>query len=350
MNVRMICFSRSGHHLGTRLRSGMETAGYDVGLDSKCRDLKESIEEDLHSWTAAQFGKADVLIFIGALGIAVRSIAPFVSSKKTDPAVLCIDDAGRFVISLLSGHLGGANEFAEKTAQMIGAVPVITTSTDINGKFAIDVFARRNGCALFPMEAAKHFSADLLAGKRTGFVSEFPIDGDIPEGVDLIKENAGPDVPGAAGCGAALTIRKKEYPFEETAILVPKCVTAGIGCRRGQSYESIRSFFLNCIEEAGLYAESIRCIASIGLKKDEEGLIRLAQEMKIPFITFSSDELAGVPGDFSASGFVRSVTGVDNVCERSAVLASQKGKLIFPKYAGGGVTCAFALDDWRGSF
>lgn len=113
------------------------------------------------------------MIFIGASGIAVRSIAPYVMSKKSDPAVLVVDECGKFVISLLSGHLGGANELALKTAEILNAVPVVTTATDLHHRFAVDVFAKKNDCSIFNMKAAKEVSAALLAGKKWDFTVNF---------------------------------------------------------------------------------------------------------------------------------------------------------------------------------
>lgn len=113
------------------------------------------------------------MIFIGACGIAVRSIAPFVASKKTDPAVLVVDECSRFVISLLSGHLGGANELAGTAAKILDAMPVVTTATDLHQCFAVDVFAKKNDCGILNMKGAKEVSAALLAGEKAGFFSDF---------------------------------------------------------------------------------------------------------------------------------------------------------------------------------
>ncbi len=140
---------------------------------------KESTKE----WAGKQFESADGIIFIGATGIAVRSIAPYVASKKTDPAVLVTDECGKFVISLLSGHLGGANELALQAAEALHAVPIVTTATDLEGKFAVDVFAKKNNCHIFRMKEAKEVSAALLAGEKVGFYSEFPWEGELPDGL-----------------------------------------------------------------------------------------------------------------------------------------------------------------------
>ena len=358
MKVRMICFSRKGEETGRKLLRVFRAEGMDAELSAKSREIPGSIETDVKTWTGRWFSDSDVLIYIGACGIAVRSIAPFVRDKKTDPAVLCADEYGNFVISLLSGHLGGANAFTRKTAEILGAVPVITTATDLGGKFAVDSFARDNRCGILPMDAAKRVSVTLLSGRTTGFYSEFPLDGTCPDGVILYDEDLMDPEKGILKaeredlpeCGTALTIHGACRPFKDTVLVVPRCVSVGIGCRKGQSYEIVREFLYSCLEASGILPEAVSCIASIDLKKDEEALLLLAKELKVPFRTFSSEELSKADGSFEESAFVRSVTGIGNVCETSAVLASGGGRLIMPKKKGNGVTCAFACSSWRGSF
>ena len=159
MKVALICFSLTGQQTGERLCRGLEAAGMTAELDKKSKYLPDSIQVSTSAWAGEKFSDSDALIFIGATGIAVRSIAPYVASKKSDPAVLVVDECGKFVISLLSGHLGGANELALKTAEILEAIPVVTTATDLHHRFAVDVFAKKNNCSIFNMKAAKevHF-------------------------------------------------------------------------------------------------------------------------------------------------------------------------------------------------
>ncbi len=165
---------------GRRLKKGLGK-GDTAEMDKKSKYLPDSIQESQYLCMGRRTNfrtDSDAVIFIGACGIAVRSIAPYVASKKTDPAVLVVDECGKFVISLLSGHLGGANELAENSsAEILEAMPVVTTATDLHHRFAVDVFAKKNNCAILNMKAAKEVSAALLAGKKVGFYSEFPWDG-----------------------------------------------------------------------------------------------------------------------------------------------------------------------------
>lgn len=349
MKISMICFSMTGWETGERLRRGFLTRGDEVCLAGKSKYLPDSMTESVKDWTGKQFLRSEGIIFIGACGIAVRSIAPYVIGKKTDPAVLVIDECGKFVISLLSGHLGGANELALEAAGILGALPVVTTATDLHQQFAVDVFARKNHCEIFCMKAAKEVSAALLAGEKTGFYSEFPWEGELPDGL-VACDGQGMPLDGKTKkpeTGVAVTIYKKCQPFASTTQVVPPVVTLGIGCRKGKEAEGILEASKNSLQALGIYQKAVEGIASIDLKKDEAGILALSGQWEVPFHTFSGEELLAVPGDFTPSSFVKTVTGVENVCERSAVLASGQGKLIQKKIGGGGVTTAAAVRDWR---
>ncbi len=360
----MLCFSRTGYQTGQRLAAELEKREYEVLLEGKSRYLEHSIAESHTQWTQVQFETADAVIFIGACGIAVRSIAPFVKSKKKDPAVLVIDECGRFVIALLSGHLGGANELTEETAGILGAVPVITTATDLHKQFAVDVFAKKNDCAIFPMTAAKEVSAALLAGETVGFYSDIPWEGDVPEGLVLCGREGiscpeeKKDCPEAktgetAGnmkkprLGIAVSIYRDCSPFETTVHLVPRIVSLGMGCRKGKDAEGIRRAAKDCLKEMQICRDAVREIASIDLKKAEAGLLALSEEWNIPFAVYDAQTLMNAEGEFSASAFVEQVTGVGNVCERSAVCSSGGGTLIQKKQGRDGVTTALAVKDRR---
>lgn len=344
----MICFTLTGCHTGEKLKKNLEKEGHAVSLATKSMYLPESIKESTKEWAGMQFPVSDGIIFIGAAGIAVRSIAPYVQSKKSDPAVVVVDECGRFVISLLSGHLGGANALAHQAAKILNAIPVVTTATDLQGKFAVDVFAKKNNCHIFRMKEAKEVSAALLAGEKVGFYSEFPWEGKLPEGLVLYEE----DQAIRPSVGIAVTIHKDCSPFEKTTHVVPPAVTLGMGCRKNKEAEAIEKAALSCLEEMKIYPAAVGHLASIDIKKEEPGLLALAQKMKIPFWTFSGEELLKVKGDFTGSSFVSQTVGVDNVCERSALKAAQElssanSRLIQRKKAQAGVTTALALGEWR---
>lgn len=345
MKLSIICFSLTGLHTAERLKTGFEKQGHEVLLAKKSKYLEDSVAESVGKWAGDRFPLDDGILFVGACGIAVRSIAPYVASKKSDPAVLVIDECGNFVISLLSGHLGGANELALLSAQILGAQPVVTTATDLHSRFAVDVFAKKNGCDIRNMKAAKEVSAALLAGKKVGFYSEFPWKGKLPEGLVLCGARSGqPEI------GIAVTIHKSCKPFLSTVQVIPRILTLGMGCRKNKELEAIEKAADRCMEEADVFLQAVEQLASISLKKNEPGLLVYAEKNKIPFRTWDSEELMEVQGDFTPSSFVKKITGVENVCERSAVLGAADGTLIKRKSGGDGVTTALAIRTWEVRF
>lgn len=283
------------------------------------------------------FSSADALIFIGSCGIAVREIAPFVRDKRTDPAVVCIDELGQFVIPLLSGHIGGANAMARKLAPSLGATAVITTATDINGRFSVDAWAAENGYRICDMEAAKAVSAAILEGDML-LKSDFPITTALPAGV----------IPGCCGdLGIYITFRT-EKPFLQTLRLIPKVLRLGIGCRKGMEAEIIGATVANVLSEHGLDERAVKSVASIDMKSGEPGLLEFCRSHGWPVEFYSPEELRAVQGEFASSAFVRSVTGVDNVCQRAAMIGAET--LLVEKTACGGVTVAVAAEHWEVRF
>ncbi len=335
MRIALTAFTRRGAALARELAEGL-------GLDGhRCRPafgrkLAEGAEcyEDLGTWTGERFSDTDALVFVGACGIAVRAVAPWVRDKFTDPAVVSVDELGRFAVSLLSGHVGGANDLARRVAALTGGTAVISTATDVNGLFAVDSWAVARGLAITDRNLAKAVSAALLAGEPVGFASDFSVE--CPR--DLR--------PGEAELGVWITARTRPGPFPRTLRLVPKCLTLGIGCRRGTAEESIRAAVERTLESHGWDMAAVKAVATIDLKKNEPGLLAFCERLGAALIPYMAEELQEVPGDFTPSAFVREVTGLDNVCERAAARAG--GTLVVRKQAGGGVTVAAALDEtWR---
>lgn len=343
MKIRIIAFSAAGCSLGHRVAAilGNEDCEEYAKTDSAPENMKKA--ENLGTWTKESMEICDAIIFIGATGIAVRAIAPYVKDKKKDPAVVCIDDAGRFVISLLSGHIGGANRLAARIAEGIGGTPVITTATDIHGKFAVDVFAEDNGMVFRGTAAAKNISSRVIDGRKVFFTSEFPWTGKIPE--EITQGDSG---------DAGISVSAKANPpkpYGETLVLIPKIHCVGIGCRKGADPESVRQLFEDVLRENDIDVKSVKLIASIDLKKDEKAIIDLASRIGVPAVFFTSEELNDQENiGFSSSDFVKSVTSVDCVCERAAVKASKGGKLICGKTARNGATAAIAAEDFTIGF
>lgn len=348
MKLNIVAFTQNGMRLGERIFDLAQKEGWEAKVFVKSRYVSvgegspvNSVETTLSEWAQQHIPDAEALIFIGAAGIAVRTIAPFIKSKTVDPAVLVLDEKGNYVIPLLSGHIGGANELALWISEKIMAVPVLTTATDVNHKFAVDVFAKKNHLWISSMKLAKEVSARILQDE------ELPMgcgDGCLDAGHEnsqLLYQNC------EDGKKATFWIHLGEGEYLH---LVPAVITLGIGCRKGTSIDTIERVVGSILTENGIFPQGIEQIASIDLKKEEPGILQLAEKWGLPFVTYSSEQLKAVHGEFTASPFVQQVTGVDNVCERSAVLGSRMGELIVRKQAQDGVTAACAVREWRVKF
>lgn len=303
--------------------------------------MRSGKPETLREWTEKRFVSGGALVFVGAVGIAVRAIAPYVDKKWKDPAVVAVDECGRFAIPLLSGHLGGANRLARAIAELCGATPVVTTATDLHGLFAVDDWARTQNLCVVEPERIRTVSAKVLAGGTLHLYSRFPIEGTPPDEVELLS--APPAGESSPASDVFLSVHRENG---ESLHLAPRAVVLGVGCRRGISRESIEDAFAAFLAESGLLPQSVRAVASIDLKKDEEGLLAFCRAHGWPLETRSAQELNETPGDFTPSPFVQSVTGTDNVCERSAAAVSG-GEILHRKRSLGGVTMAAALAPLR---
>lgn len=338
MKLAILAFTRRGCDLARRIEAAM--------APGQCRRFTmakfslpdfESIGSPLADFVDPVFHWADVMVFVGSAGVAVRAIAPWVADKKTDPAVLVCDEAGSFVISLLSGHIGGGNDAARSLAAAIGAVPVITTATDVNGKFAVDAWAAKNGAVIDSMAMAKAAAAEILE-RDIPIKCDFPIVSDLPGGTIL----------GESGdLGIYIGIRK-EAPFTRTLHLIPKVLQLGIGCRRGTSAAQINAAVTEVLARNNLDRRAVCAAASIDLKADEPGLLDFCRDWHLPVNFYSAEELLAVPGQFPASNFVKNITGVDNVCQRAASIGAET--IIVEKTAMDGVTVAVAAKKWEAVF
>ena len=328
--IGIIAFTKAGCALAKKLADGLGLGSGSVCGPARFADeLGIDAYGSLDAWTQAHFTTDDALIFVGASGIAVRAIAPHVRDKFSDPAVVSVDEAGRFVVPLLSGHVGGANELAREVAAITGGQAAVSTATDVNGLFAVDEWAARHGFAILERSIAKEISAALLDGRPVGFKSDFELD-EKPSGV----------TEGAADIGFVVSLDDSAMPFPRTLHLVPRVATVGVGCRKGTDPSALEQAVADALAEANVSAKAVTAIASIDVKKDELAILELASKMGWSPVFYTADELAAVPGEFSSSDFVKRTVGVDNVCERAACASG--GELVLGKQAGGGITVAIA--------
>lgn len=321
MNIAVIAFSETGRQTAERIKSELIKLNK-VSVYCKGKFAKNSgdyIEDSLNQWAEKRFADSDAVVFVSSCGIAVRAIAPYVKSKKTDPAVIVVDELGIHAISLLSGHLGGANALTLEISQAIGAEPVVTTATDIHGKMAPDVFAKNNNLLITDFTAAKEYAAAVISGRD--------------DEMSLVVS----------------PFADEKSQAEKTLWLIPKWAFVGLGCKKDTPKERIKETFEAALAESKIDRRSIKGCASATIKAEEKGLLEFCKEEGFDIEFFDADILEDVPGDFTESDFVRSVTGVGSVCERSAMalsLMKGEGKLNYfalRKFAKDGVTVAIVV-------
>mgnify|MGYP002854467902 CR=1 FL=1 len=276
------------------------SAGIGGEIFAKGRDF-----ERLAEFVSEIFGKFDALIFVCATGIAVRTIAAHVVSKLSDPAVIVVDERGRNVISLLSGHVGGGNDLTLKISAAIGANPVITTATDVGNKIAVDALAGRLGLRPEPKDAIKIINSAILRDE--------PV------------------------CVVAGGVRLN---------LVPQKLIAGIGCRRGTTAEAIEFAVTAACAEIRQEVGRISVLASVDVKRDETGLLEFAGRIGREIKFYSAAELAKKIAEYrlTESKFVKAALGVGNVCEAAALCCVESARFALPKKIFAGVTVALVWE------
>lgn len=361
MSLQIISFTEKGAMLASTIYDKMEQVGMEVPtVFTKASVYKEKAlplhtifaEQSLADWTRERMEQKHAILFIGACGIAVRAIAPCVVNKLEDGPVLVMEETGSHVIPILSGHVGGANLWASLISGVTGAEAVITTATDLNGKFAVDLFAKRNHLHIVNKDGIAKVSAKVLQEKeitisveQAGCVAKHPelalLQPDL-EGVRLVTYPPTESVD---------VLVSNDHSLQASIYLSPKEYVIGMGCKKGKSPKEIEQLIKKTLQEIGLSIHQMYALASIDVKKEEEGFLAFSSKERIPFLVYSSEELKQVQGEFHTSSFVETQVGVDNVCERAALKAcGEGGQLIYEKHAADGMTIAVAKRRWSVMF
>ncbi len=311
MKIITIAFTKNGGKIAKLICGKMHADGYIISTHPT--DGLNTFSS-LHSITKTGWERYDALVFIGAAGIAVRAIAPYVDNKATDRVVVVVDEKGDFAIPILSGHIGGANALAKKIAAATNGTAVITTATDINNKFSVDTFAVKNNLHIGDTKLIKEISARVLGGIKIGLYSDCKLK-NIP---DIFTDNA--------EVGICISHENKK-PFPVTLNLIPQNIILGIGCKRncGTVEESILEF----LKTNSIDIHSLKAVSTIDIKKDEKGIAGFCKKYSLTLLTFTARELGDTKGEFASSEFVEKTVGVDNVCERAVCAAG--AKLVYKK-------------------
>lgn len=340
MKIVVIAFSTNGCRTALRLRDNMPEHEFTLACKTSSDTLGiGNIEGRTIDWVGRRFPETDAMVFIGAIGIAVRYIAPYIRRKDVDPAVICMDEHGEYTIPILSGHIGGGNRLANDIAKAIDSRPIITTATDINGKLSIDTFATERNLRIGSLAVAKDISARILDGGFVGFLSHVPVTTPIADGLTVADDGA---------LGICISYDSREKPFDRTLNLTPMDITVGIGCKRDTDPQKLYDFVIETLGSRGIDPKRVGSIRSIDIKSDEPAITQLSKVLKAPVTFHSSDELMALEGEFSSSEFVRSVTSVDCVCERSASMSGDG--LILRKTSKDGMTIALCRKEFTIEF
>ncbi|MDO9566141.1 MAG: cobalt-precorrin 5A hydrolase [Candidatus Desulfaltia sp.] len=283
-------------------------------------------------------------IFIMATGIVVRVIAPLLQDKIHDPAVVVIDEKAQYVISLLSGHLGGANDLAQKVAKILGATPVITTATDVHGVKAFDTAAVEKDLCIENPDSIKVLNLALLENKKIYLIDPMKVISPFYENIPFIEifEDVLPIRGNIEKDPAVYVGDQLATPRAGFLVMRPASLVAGIGCNRGTDFQELKDGLETVFEKFKLSMKSLRNLATIELKKDEEGLIKLGETLNIPIHYFSSKELSSIKGLENPSQMVKKYTGTEGVCEAAVLLSAAAERLLIPKQILKNMTVAVA--------
>ena len=333
MKVAIVSVSDKGKKLAVTIKEKMDNDSTIIKADVFHKNVKKCLK--------IAFYEYDAIIAVMASGILIRSIAPYIESKTSDPAVLNIDDNGNFVISTLSGHLGGANSLTNKIAALIDATPVITTSSDINNRLGIDVLARDLYLSIDRPKEILFFNKAIIEGHEITLTSKskkeylieylknntLEIDVCFNYSEDLDEDEI------------RVSLDNHELTLKERKMVV------GIGCRRGKECEKIYEGLKKSFSDLNIDKSRVNQFASAEIKKDEKGILELSEKLNVPvnFVELEKLKLFD-SNDVQKSEFVKSKFGIYGVCEPSAlIMAGFDSKLIYKKTSFDGVTIAVAI-------
>lgn len=352
--IAIVALTRGGSRLGARLQASLPGATLhlperflsEVGaaLDRFAyRNLAERVEELFRDYRG--------IVFIMAAGIVVRLIAPHLADKRRDPAVVVMDEEGRYAISLLSGHWGGANALAERLAAFTGGQAVVTTASDVRRTLAVELLARALGCEIQDFRQVKGVNTALVNGEPVAVYASSHRErlAEICSSMENLQFCESWEELQRTRAPAYLILTHRQRPElvppagSAVCLLRPKNLVAGVGCRRGTPAEEIEAAVRSGLEEAGCSPLSLRNLATLHGKEDEEGLQEFARRYELPIEYYGPEELNRLRGRIlHPSEKVKRLMGVEGVCEPAAMLSARSEGLILPKRKQGRVTLALA--------
>ncbi len=367
--IALVAITRHGARHGERLRAALP--GADLFVSRKWSDRLTAPEsatlydEPVGALAPRLWPAYDALVFFVSLGAVIRTIAPVCRDKHQDPAVVVVDDAARFAIAVLSGHVGGANALAERVAAVLGATPVITTASDVRGTIAVDLLGQELGWRLERDANVTRVSAAVVSGEPVAVIQEAGEPGwwthpwPLPPNVRVVEsvEAAAAAAGGLDRYGAFLWISDRAVPppplandpgnalTRRVVVYRPRTLVLGMGCDRGATVEGLRRLVELALADAGLAPGALRSLASLDLKAGEPGLLELAARLGVETAFYPAERLAVVPGIATPSATVELLTGTPSVSEAAALLHARglgEAELVVRKRKGERCTAAVA--------
>ncbi|MCR5700907.1 MAG: cobalamin biosynthesis protein [Lachnospiraceae bacterium] len=336
MNVCIFAFSIKGCILSDKLELCLEEEGHVVSSYAAEKIAAMAGKLPIHRLEASVanvFYETDALIFVGACENAVRAISPFIRSKATDPVVVVVDESGESVISLLSGQMLTANEFAYSLSDQIGATPIITNGAGRGAVFNIEAFARKNHLYIVESVLGKEMSNELLYGETVGFKCDYYIEGKIPDNLNNDNKER----------GIFVSTDLLSDPFDNTLHLVPKNIIIGLTCVPGTKASDIEHFLITNLEKYHLPVSRLGRICSLHALDEEPGIAEVAESLGVKYQTYSDETLLELNGTFSDIDTIGANFNVDNASERCALRGSHGGKLIIKTQENNGISIAAAV-------
>lgn len=339
MSMVIYSLTTGGGQLASKLARQINATAYLKRASSELATNETVFDCPLKTLVTKHFKHYDCLVFIMATGIVVRTIAPLLQSKVSDPAIIVIDELGHYVISLLSGHLGGANQYAIEIANLLGAQPVITTATDLNKTMAFDLFAKQNNLRIANIEQLMYISQAMIDRQPVALYTSQPVQGDWPENI-LPVVNANALIKNRLSVLISEHTANPDASSSHQLHLVPQTLVVGIGCRKATPYQAIAQALNTVLKKHQLDRRAILRISTVDIKRDEAGIVQLCKTNNWPLAIISRAEIAEIQNDFSGSDFVEKTIGVRAVAEPCATISGKCGKLIVNKTKCNGITIA----------
>lgn len=345
MKIAIFSVTEGGKEMGMKLKSHLPKSQlYVLPKFFKEEENTLPIEPDLKSLVGNLFSSTDYLVFIMATGIVVRSIAPYIVDKRQDPGVIVMDEKGQNVISLLSGHIGGANGLTLEIASKIGANPVITTASDVQKTMAVDTLAQRLDCSIINWQLTKEITAQIVNGGEIGIYSEISIAFPLPKSYHIVKslkEISSKDY------GIYISNREIEETGKNLLQLYPQNLVIGIGCRKNTPASVVFNGIEEALKRCNRSINAVKKLVTVDVKAKEQGLLEVAEGLGIPLEIIDRQEILEIEEDFEFSPFVKETIGVGSVSEPCAYLGSRGGTMLLKKQRNCGVTISIAEEKER---